>query len=207
MKNVDELIDSAAELSGQGRSTGEIADELNVSRETARWLVSRADDGHTATAGNNAGDIHVDWSAIGEDSDRLDLVSRALADLLIDAHDPVPLTVGIEKAGVPLATAVSRELDTDLATYAPRKHRMEASDNEVGGTFSRNFAGVEDRDCFVIDDTITSGTTMTETVQSIREAGGNPVACAVIADKRGLKTAEDVPVHAMIEVISVDAQE
>ena len=35
MKNVDDLIESAAQLAQQGLSKGEIADELNVSRETA----------------------------------------------------------------------------------------------------------------------------------------------------------------------------
>ena len=42
MKNIDDLIDGAAELAEQGLSKGEIADELNVSRETARWLVGRS---------------------------------------------------------------------------------------------------------------------------------------------------------------------
>jgi len=41
MKNVDDLIGSANELADQGLSNGEIADELNVSRETASWLVER----------------------------------------------------------------------------------------------------------------------------------------------------------------------
>ena len=39
MKNVDDLIEGARELSERGFSKGEIADELNVSRETASWLV------------------------------------------------------------------------------------------------------------------------------------------------------------------------
>ena len=42
MKNIDDLIDRAAKLAEQGLSKGEIADELNVSRETARWLVERS---------------------------------------------------------------------------------------------------------------------------------------------------------------------
>jgi orotate phosphoribosyltransferase len=66
MKNVDGLIESADELAGQGLSNGEIADELNVSRETASWLVERSD-GTTQTARESSDaleDIHVDWSAL-----------------------------------------------------------------------------------------------------------------------------------------------
>ena len=52
MKNVDDLIDSAADLAEHGLSKGEIADELNVSRETASWLVERGggNDGTEAAA-------------------------------------------------------------------------------------------------------------------------------------------------------------
>ena len=35
MRPIDALIDSAEQLTNQGLSQGEIADELNVSRETA----------------------------------------------------------------------------------------------------------------------------------------------------------------------------
>jgi len=85
MKNVDDLIDSAAELAEHGLSKGEIADELNVSRETASWLVERAGGNHTDTetaATTSTADIHVDWSALGRDSTRLRYAASAMADLL-----------------------------------------------------------------------------------------------------------------------------
>jgi len=75
MKNVDDLIESAAELADRGLSKGSIADELNVSRETASWLVERS--GASATERESATDdpsgphdIHVDWSAIGPSTGR-----------------------------------------------------------------------------------------------------------------------------------------
>ncbi|UPV99463.1 orotate phosphoribosyltransferase-like protein [Halorussus gelatinilyticus] len=209
MKNVDDLIESAAELAQQGLSKGEIADELNVSRETASWLVERSSTGATATTTTTepAGgphDIHVDWSALGRDSNRLYHAGAAMADLLENQDEEVDLTIGIEKAGAPLATAVARELDTDLGTYAPSKHQWEEGDIEdLGGTFSRNFAQIRDRECYVVDDTITSGTTMTETVEAIREEGGEPVACVVLVDKQGVEDVAGVPVHSLINVVRV----
>ncbi len=216
MKNVDDLTETAGELARRGLSKGEIADELNVSRETAAWLVERSGEQGAAaepgdgTAAAPAGphDIHVDWSAVGEDSFRLSAVGSTLADLLAEDDEDVDVTVGVEKAGAPLATVVARELDTDLATYAPRKHQWEEGDIEdYGGGFSRNFAGVEGRACYLVDDTITSGTTMRETVEAVREEGGDPLACVVLADKQGIDEVDGVPVHSLLQVIRVGAEE
>ena len=209
MKNVDDLIESANELAGQGLSNGEIADELNVSRETASWLVERGEG--TATTAREPtdalDDIHVDWSALGRDSTRLADVGHAMADLL-GGEDDIDLVVGIEKAGTPLATTVALELGADLAAYAPRKHQWEEGDIEdLSGSFSRNFAEIRGRDCYVVDDTITSGTTMTETIDAITEQGGTPVGCGVLVDKQGVEELSGVPVESLLQVIRVSREE
>ncbi|MEF8780392.1 MAG: transcriptional regulator GfcR [Haloferacaceae archaeon] len=208
MKNVDDLIESAAELAERGLSKGEIADELNVSRETASWLVERSGapevESREGTGSTGPADIHVDWSAIGRDSARLTDIGRAMADLLSKQGEEVDLTIGIEKAGVPIATTVARELDTDLGTYAPAKHQWEEGDiAEKGGGFSRNFATIRDRDCYVVDDIITSGTTLSETIEAVRAHGGNPVAGSVLVDKQGLEEIDDVPVYSLVNVVPV----
>ena len=208
MKNIDDLIEGAAELAEQGLSKGEIADELNVSRETARWLVERSGTPQqqtTSTASASPTDIHVDWSAIGRDSVRLAHIGKALADLLKKHGENVDLAVGIEKAGAPIATVVARELEADIATYVPRKHHWDDGDmEELQGTFSRNFAQIRERRCFVVDDTITSGTTMSETVDAIRDQGGEPVSCGVLVDKQGVGEINKVPVHSLVQVIAVE---
>ena len=212
MKNVNDLIESAEELANRGLSKGEIAVELNVSRETASWLVEKSGaSGDTAvvTEPRNDGsphDIHVDWSAFGRDSARLTYAGQAMADLLSKEGKEVDLTIGIEKAGVPLATVVARELDTDMGSYAPAKHQWEEGDiEELGGSFSRNFATIRGRDCYVVDDIVTSGTTMKETIEAIREEGGNPIACVVLVDKQGVDELNGVPVFSLINVVRVGA--
>jgi orotate phosphoribosyltransferase len=226
MKNVDDLIASAAELAGQGFSKGEISDELNVSRETASWLVER---GGTATANSSRSsrpvstdsddgdveavtDIHVDWSAVGRDSTRLSHVGSALADLLRSTEGidrDIDLVIGIEKAGTPIATTVALEIGADLGSYAPRKHQWEQGDidDQTGGGFSRNFADIRGRDCYVIDDTITSGTTMAETIEAIQEEGGTPVAGAVLVDKQGVDDLDGVPIRSLLQVIRVGREQ
>ena len=204
MKNIDDLIESAAEFAERGLSKGEIADELNVSRETASWLVQRAG-AATGRPEERPDDIHVDWSAIGRDSNRLAHVGAALADLIRSHNPEADLTIGIEKAGVPLATMVAHETETDIGTYTPRKHQWEEGDiEELGGSFSRNFAQIEGRDCYIVDDTITSGTTLTETIRAVKSEGGNPVSCAVLVDKQGLDEIEGVPVQSLVGVLRVD---
>ncbi|MFP9060372.1 transcriptional regulator GfcR [Natrialbaceae archaeon A-chndr2] len=213
MKNVDDLIDSAADLADRGLSKGEIADELNVSRETASWLVERSGTDptpaeETPSSSGGSGDIHVDWSAIGRDSRRMGYVAKALADLLAKHGEDVDLTIGIEKAGGPIAALVAHELETDLGTYTPAKHQWDDDDiDELGGTFSRNFATIRGRECYIVDDTITSGTTMRETVDAIRKEGGEPLACVVLADKQGLDEIDGVPVYSLLQVISVGTDE
>ena len=214
MKNVDNLVESAAELAERGLSRGEIADELNVSRETANWLVERsgtASEPAEATEPRPATspqDIHVDWNAIGRDSVRLDHVGRAMADIISKEGENVRLTVGIEKAGIPLATTIARELDTDLGAYSPAKHQWEEGDiDDLGGGFSRNFAAVTDQQCYIVDDIITSGTTLGEAVEAVRAHGGEPVGCVVLVDKQGLEEIEGVPVYSLMNVVSVGREE
>ena len=211
MKNVDDLIESAADLAERGLTKGEIADELNVSRETASWLVERSGSRPRATSAaddDEPSDIHVDWSAFGRDSTRLHYAGAAMADLLGKQGEAVDLTIGIEKAGAPLATTVARELDTDLGTYTPSKHHWEEGDlDELGGSFSRNFADIRNRECYVVDDTITSGTTMEETIEAVRTRGGDPVACVVLVDKRGVDSLAGVPVYSLLQVVSVTGSE
>ena len=210
MKNIDDLVESAADLAERGLSKGEIADELNVSRETASWLVERSGTGTSPKEVSQSGphDIHVDWSALGRDSDRLHHIGSAMADLLSKQGEDVDLTIGIEKAGAPLATTVARELDTDLGTYAPSKHQWDDDENEAAdGSFSRNFAQIRNRDCYIVDDTITSGNTMTETVEAIQQQGGDPVACVVLADKQGIEEIHGVPVYSLLQVIRVGSDD
>jgi orotate phosphoribosyltransferase len=212
MKNVNELITSAGALADSGASHGEIADELNVSRDTASWLVRKSDAGVVPAESDDTEegrtvdpqDIHVDWSAIGSNTARLSHVGRTVASLLAEVDADADLTVGVEKAGTPLATVVSQALDTGLGSYAPAKHQWNTGDiADLDGSFSRNFSPVGDDACYIVDDIITSGTTMRETIRAVRGAGGTPVACAVLVDKQGVDELDGVPVYSLMTVVRV----
>lgn len=206
MKNVDDLIKTASELAATGMTKGEISDELNVSRETAAWLVEESEEGgEHDEASADLQDIHVDWSTIGRDGARLWHVATAMADLLDKHGEAVDLTIGIAQAGVPLSSFIARQLETDIGTYTPAKHQWEEGDvARLGGSFSHNFADIRQRDCYVVDDTITSGTTMREAVEAVKKEGGNPIAAVVLADKQGIQEINGTPVYSLLDVLRVD---
>jgi len=209
MKNVEGLMSEAGDLAESGLSKGEIADELNVSRETSSWLIDRAtsDTDESNAPATSPHDVHVDWSTVGQNGRRLDHLGGMLADVLSTDGD-ADLVVGIEKAGVPIATAVANKLDVGLSTYVPRKHHWEEGDiSQHNGSFSHNFSSVDGADCYLVDDMITSGTTITETIRAVRSNGGNVVGCAVIVDKCGTDQVDDVPVRSLITLVNLNTEE
>lgn len=203
MKSTQGLIQSAGELAEQGMTSGEVADELNVSRETASWLIEQSGNEvrDTDVAGTPV-DVHVDWSSIGENSGRLSYLGAIMGDLLSSTADTedVDLTVGIGKSGGPLATVVSNELETSISVYMPSKYQH---GTESTGSFSRNFSGIDGRTCFVVDDNIDTGGTMTETIERIRDSGGDPRAAVVLTDKLGAEEIDGVPIYSLVEIFQV----
>ncbi len=202
MKNIDDLMESARELQDRGLKTGEIADELNVSRETVNWLLSQ-DSGEEEEVPS---DIHVDWSAIGGSSERLSLVSQALVDLIReDVGDEVEVVVGIAKAGTPVASLVAEELGCELADYTPRKQKWTGEEyDSLRGSFSRNFADVGGKKCVIVDDVVTSGTTMTEAIRFVEEKNGDPISAAVLANKSNETVIDGVRINSLIQVVPVE---
>ena len=65
MKN--KLIQKAQELRQHGFTTGEIADELNVSMDTARWLTLQKPSEEKI---ESPGDFAINWKSIGGNSTR-----------------------------------------------------------------------------------------------------------------------------------------
>ena len=204
MRSIEALIESAERLTTNGLTQGEIADELNVSRETAHWLVEQSSDQPTDTgAASSPVDVHVDWSAVGQSGDRLASLGDIMADMLTSTGTGVDLTVGVGNSGAPLATVVSQKLGTDFSVYIPSKYQQDEDDSSTPGSFSRNFATVAGQDCYIVDDNIDTGQTMTETVEQIREHDASPLAVVVLTDKLGQEEIEGVPVHSLVEMVQM----
>ncbi len=205
MKTIDELTRKAIELQAAGLLTGQIADELNISRETATWLLVHAKKGDSTAAPK---DIYIDWSNIGRSSYRQRLIAGALLDMILDClgetEQGIDVVVGVALSGIPLANLVADELGCEFTTYHPNKQRWEPESKEMKGTVSQNFARVEGKNCILIDDVVTSGTTLKEAVAVLEGLGAKPVAIAVLIDKKGIDDISGVPLNALLRVTRVD---
>ena len=62
---------------------------------------------------------------------------------------------------------------------------------------------VEDKNVVIIDDVLSSGVTMSKTIHSIREAGGEVVLAIVLVNKTTRNEIEDVPLRGLIRAVAV----
>ena len=195
------LIQRAQELRQHGFTTGEIADELNVSMDTARWLTLQKP---TEVKAEAPVDFAINWKSIGGNSTILSYVSGALSDMAL-SHGDVDTIVGIAVSGIPFATVMAdfiedmTGLDTSLAIFHPNKHRKDDA-NEDEGTISTNFGSVEGKKVVIVDDVITSGKTAREVIHAVKDLGGEPTCVTVLIDKAGLSEIEGIPVESLIKV-------
>jgi orotate phosphoribosyltransferase len=203
MSSLEDLIGRAKVLRSEGHSPGQIADELSLSMETVTWLLTQAK-GTVAPR-----DVHIDWTSVSSSAPLLEqtafmLLGRYYGDRKspeTEAARDARVIVGIALSGIPLATIIAVEENANLAIYHPAKQN--ASERPVG-SMSGNFAPVSGERCIIVDDTITSGTTVKEVVKYLKKHGATPVAIWVIFDKRGVKDVEGVPVYSLFRISRID---
>ena len=201
MKNIRDLIQKALELQQSGLAEGQIADELNVSRETATWLLAHSPKGDITQAPK---DIYVNWSNIGRSSRRLGLMSSALCDLVFEnLENPgtdIEVVVGVALSGVPMASLVAEELGAELSVFQSSKQSSGGS----GGMLSQNFSRVSGKKCIIVDDVVTTGSTIKEVISILKSKKAIPTAIGVLIDKKGFDSIEGVPVCSLLRVSRVD---
>jgi orotate phosphoribosyltransferase len=202
MRNIADLIKKAHELKEKGFTTGLIADELNISRETALWLVTH----ETEEEEKLPKDIYIDWSVAGSCSTRLRHISLALTDLIRETlkenglEDP-DVVVGIATSGIPIATVIAEEMNASLAIVRPKKHLWEPDvDIKKTGYLLSNFAKVKGKKVVIVDDIATTGTTIQDTIDLLKVAGAKPLATVILIDKKGIDKVDGIPVKSLIRV-------
>ena len=125
-----DLINRAQELRNHGFTTGEIADELNVSMDTAQWLtLQRKEETVEAEA---PVDIAINWNSLGGSASRLRYVAAALSDIALK-HGDLDLVLGIATSGVPFATMMADVIEeltgttTCISIFHPKKYTTNPS--------------------------------------------------------------------------------
>ncbi len=194
---IEDLIERARKLKERGLTTGEIAAELNVSKETAMWLLAKAE-----KTTKPPSDVYVDLKNIANPF-RMRCIASAMTDMILETiGDKRPdVVVGVATSGVPIATLVAEELGADLGMYYPKKLKWEEKAQRVGGHFSENFVKVDDKECVIVDNVITTGMTIKETAEQIKRRGGIVLCSAVIIDKKGIKEMDGFPVLSLFKIV------
>ncbi|NLM30581.1 MAG: orotate phosphoribosyltransferase-like protein [Methanomicrobiales archaeon] len=195
MSALEELITKAKALQAEGHTPGQISDELGLSMETVTWLLTQPKDAEAPE------DVHVDWTAVGSHgallSDMAMMMLKRFFYLAGDDEGELDTVVGIAPSGVPLATLIAAEEELKLAVYLPAKHsRNETPTGSLAGTF----AAITGQRCVIIDDVVTTGTTLAGTIEFLRRHGATPVAVWSLFDKRGVREIDGVPVHSLFVI-------
>ncbi len=193
---IEDLIEKAKRLKEKGLTTGEIAAELNVSKETAMWLLAKAKKAEAPPS-----DVYVDLRNIANPF-RMKCIASAMTDMIMERLNETPdVVVGIATSGIPIATLVAEELGADLSMYYPKKLKWEGEEQRVGGLFSENFAKVDEKKCVIVDNVITTGSTIKETAEQINKRGGKVLCAAVIIDKKGIDEMDGFPVLSIFRIV------
>jgi orotate phosphoribosyltransferase len=117
--------------------------------------------------------------------------ARLCADIAEWSRQIVPRTVaGPTTGGIILAHEVARQMEL-RAVYAERK------EGGHGRELRRGFELAPDERVLVVDDIMTTGGSVQETIDAVRTAGAQVVAAAVLVDRSGGAAKLDVPLHAL----------
>ena len=190
--SVDELREKVEEYRVKGLNTQQIADELSLSQTTIHWLSTRE-----FVVGDKPSDIRVGWRSVAVKAARVEAVSYVFCDIIEEEiGDEVDTMVGISINGIPFAQAIAGQMDLELAV----SRSISESD---AGHLSEVFANVGGKRVVVIDDVVSSGTTMRKTVQHLRESGAEVKLCLVLANKTEMNDIDGVPLRGLVRVVTV----
>ncbi len=191
MKSIDELAKQAVELKNKGMPEKEIATELHLSTQTVQWLLSRGFEKKTSAPR----DVKIGWRSIGIYPYRISKLAEIFADIVIEEMNnrdfEVDSVVGIAINGIPIATFLAEELNSELIVYRPQPTNKE-------GTFSSNFASVSGKKIVIVDDVISTGETMSKAIKDIKNQGGVPVLALTIVNKTDRDEVEGVRLRSLI---------
>ena len=199
MTSLEDLIQKAHSLQDEGHPVEQIADELSLSTDTITWLLTSG----SAKKSAAPKDVHIDWTVVSSNANLLEGAAQMMManfEAQSDEEEEVEVIVGLSVSGIPLATLIAAEHAANLAIYYPSKHNPEGN----AGSISGNFSKVAGKRCLIVDDCITTGNSLAETVRYLVRHKAHPVGICVLFDKRGVREIEGVPVYSLFNVKRID---
>ena len=191
--SIEKMTVKAAELKEKGHSTREICQEMHLSQATVEWLLAKqASESFSETL---PADVKVGWRTIGVSGSRMSSIADIMADVILEEQQNkefnFDMIAGLTNNGIPLATLVSEILEVDFGMVRTSREGTETN-------YASNYAGLEGKNIILIDDVISSGSTMKEAITFVKEQGGNTVLIMVLINKKAEDELDDVPLRALI---------
>jgi len=194
VSSIEELRITAGNLRKEGLNSQQIADELSLSQDTISWLL----------AGNQQNeerptDVRIGWRTIGVKPNRIAAIGTIMADVAHEelGFDEIDTVVGISINGISFAHEVASNLDCEFTVYRT------TDDGDGSGSLSSKYGQVSGKKVVIIDDVLSTGRTMTKTIGSIRNAGGEVGLVIVLVNKTMRNEIEGVPLRGVIRAFSV----
>lgn len=191
--SIEELKVLATNLRKEGLNTQQIADELSLSQDTITWLLTGSDEGERPS------DVRIGWRTLGVRPQRIAAIGSIMADVADEevGYEDVDTVVGISINGIAFAYEVARTLESDVTVFR-------TTDEGTGsGSLSNKYGQVTGKRVVIIDDVLSSGVTMSKTIQAIREVGGDVVLAIVLVNKTTRNEIDDVPLRGLIRAVAV----
>lgn len=191
--SIEELKALASNLMKEGLNTQQIADELSLSQDTITWLLSGTGDGERPN------DVRIGWRTLGVRPQRIAAVGSIMADVADEelGFENIDTVVGISINGIAFAYEVARILESDVTVFRT------TDEGEGSGSLSNKYGQVAGKRVVIIDDVLSSGKTMSKTIQSIRAAGGEVSLAVVLVNKTTRNEIDDVPLRGLIRAVAV----
>ena len=112
-------------------------------------------------------------------------------------YENIDTVVGISINGIAFAYEVARILESDMTVFRT------TDKGEGSGSLSNKYGQVAGKQVVIIDDVLSSGRTLSKTIQSIRAAGGEVVLAIVLVNKTDRNEIEEVPLRGIIRAVPV----
>ena len=188
--SIDELRTKANDLRGNGLNTQQIADELSISQTTVDWLIGEG------MVEKPPDDIRIGWRTIGARATRIEAIGLILADITDEEGGDLDTIVGISIYGIAFAQSLAGHIDADFAIFR-------SVDGDGAGHLSNKYGNVAGRNVAIIDDVLSTGSTMSKTIQSLRSQGANVSLCMVLVNKTERNEIDGVPLRGIIRAVKV----
>ena len=190
--SIEQLRDMVSNLRKDGLNSQQIADELSLSQDTISWLIA------DSSVNEKPQDVRIGWRTIGVRPQRIAAIGAIMADVAAEeCGDLIDTVVGISINGVLFANEVASQLGCEVAI-----HRN--VDGEAGqGSLSNKYGQVAGKLQAIVDDVLSTGVTMSKTIDALREAGAEVSLCLVLVNKTVRNEIDEVPLRGIIRAAVV----